>query len=1820
MPRIVSLSGVEDAAELAGAAGADAKQLSDGIKITGAYRVVKSRGASDVVVDVKLDDNHVIEVELENGVTLWRTADGLAEDGRVDSRSGAGDKVLLPTSLPYGPPGRSIVDVAVRLYRFFTLDDAARFTAQKIAEEFEEVVGNTDRLLRCVRPDKLQPVKGTSEIPTNRDILVLIHGTFSSTSGSFGSLVQSAMGSGEGELTGRWGRLEREFRDPEGGPAHIYAFEHRSLTASPVENAIELLKALPKGARIHLLSHSRGGMVGELITRAARLDAGEDPIDDKDLQIVRGVRESAGEDSVEKELGAYRELGSLLRTRAPVIRSFVRVAAPVQGTVLASRRLDRYLSVFANALRLIPGPQNMLFGPMRNFVRGIVGARRDATLLPGLEAMMPSSPLVAILNRPDIQIDSPLTVIGGDVEADGILRALAVLASDLFFREDHDIVVNTAAMLGGLVRRDRKTARMFLDRGGEVNHFNYFTNPATADRVIAGLTGGLTPDDTFPLYPDAAPAELAAPALGRGGGLQGTRPVAILLPGIMGSNLAMRGDRIWVDPIKLVLGGIGKLGASGNPPKMARGVEPDGMIRKYYARLAQELSRSHEVEVFDYDWRKSIMDEGNRLAGRIRHALDLSENSARKQPIRIVAHSMGGLVTRAFIAQNRELWDKMTAEREGSRVLMLGTPNAGSMSMAAGLVGRDRMIRLLERVDVTNNMREIINAIKPLPGVLELLATDDDFRAYDKALWESWAPIAPRGWTPPAQTWLDAARKVHQTLQDDLKAHADDVDHMAYIAGKADTTIVGLESVGTASRPKARLLATTAGDGRVTWRSGRIPGLATWYAPATEHGDLARDPSLFPAILDIVHTGTTQQLSQQMPASRGEERVFEMPEEMVLHPGPENLELIGMGGTPQILIDRRLQAAERTRVRVVHGDLRYQPGTVTVGHYRNAPLIHAERALDRSLGGKLSERRRLGLYPGELMTSDVFFGAKNPVGPSAALVVGLGQFGELSRESLIATMAQAFLQFSLRWHERRNGQPEEPCTLTTLLIGQRDSILSVSDSVRAVLEALQNANRRLMEDGKQIAELTFLELFEDTAVEAAQALRDLQRETPIAAAYLLDDQVRAGQGGRRRTGTRDEADWEQKLRISLHHERAEDGDVARGFSFESLNRTALVPKDRSTVNWRRLDRLIETGTDDTATDRTTGPLIFEWLVPPRMKTLFSDGRNLTILVDEQAARVPWELMVDRWRDTKVPIAVRANLMRQLVREISPERPVVASTERVLIIGDPKSDFRPLDAARAEARAVGEMFREHGWAEDDVIVQEGEQARVLEQISLEENQIFHFAGHGVSNWGKDKLTGLVIDNTDVLEPAFVRTLRRMPEFVFLNCCHAGGVRAEEDGAASPEDPAAAWRGRSELAANLAVEFMRHGASAVIAAGWEVDDQAAEIFARSFYSGFLEGMTFGDAVREARTATWEHNKSIDTWGAYQCYGDPQFRLRRGVAGERPTAPRRRFVSVSQIIVALETLKLEAQATRSTPNVPGLKRELEEYEDEIRDRPDWQASAPLLEAFGAAAAELGFFDRAIRYFEQATHAAPPDYTARMLEQLFELKVREATRTRSIKQIKAAIQQLESLSKLGGSGEPAARHSKIGDAYMRLAACHAQEADAGSQTLHALEKAQAAYETAIRDHDRQQKYDSRHAHLRRAVASFFAGLHDDAGSRPANFVNDVLNLVSALESEIDHVRGFRHYRLLAEAKLFRLVVEKLNADAAGNIIEDEETEELRIETATLFNNAFNTGSSIRSRKETVDDLRVTVHLLRNKRPEGEQEVAKLVRELELAPGAGRI
>ena len=126
----------------------------------------------------------------------------------------------------------------------------------------------------------------------------------------------------------------------------IFAFEHRTLSQSPIENALKLVDALPVGAHISLVSHSRGGLVADLLCLGdfdALIDGyaypfeGTGDADADEAKRVIGELETAH--AGQRTL--LRQLAQRLRERQVVVQRYVRTASPASFTARSQISMQR---------------------------------------------------------------------------------------------------------------------------------------------------------------------------------------------------------------------------------------------------------------------------------------------------------------------------------------------------------------------------------------------------------------------------------------------------------------------------------------------------------------------------------------------------------------------------------------------------------------------------------------------------------------------------------------------------------------------------------------------------------------------------------------------------------------------------------------------------------------------------------------------------------------------------------------------------------------------------------------------------------------------------------------------------------------------------------------------------------------------------------------------------------------------------------------------------------------------------------------------------------------------------------------------------------------------------------------------------------------------------------------------------------------------------------------------------------------------------------------------------------------------------------------
>ncbi|MDT3777282.1 CHAT domain-containing protein [Nitrospira sp. MA-1] len=1586
--------------------------LKDLVTLKHSARVQGARAGQPPLEIDDLSSDDLIQLELDQGIKFWVRADDLERDfGLTPSRGSTGDVVELPLALPLGTPSRGIVgNWVIKGFKVFGLDPVGA-TTDLIKDKVEGVMKPGPGLYRWEGKESSDytRIKSLAKEKTDTPWLVFIHGTASSTEGSFGGLWEGGANARMVQLLGHY-------------PKRVLAFQHRTLSQNSIQNALDLAGYFPEGARLHLVSHSRGGLVGELLCRS--IMEGRFPFDQDDFQVF-------AQPDRKDDLKQLEQLGHLLQQKQLIIERFVRVGCPARGTTLASGRLDRYLSIILNVVEAIPGLKgNPVLEGLSAFLLGVVKNRTKPEELPGLEAQMPTSPLVRILNRPGIRSMADLHILGGDVAGEGVVGRLKTFVTDLFYREDHDLVVNTPAMFGGTERTGE--VQYWIDTGKEVDHFHYFRNPETANRLMQALTKD-APHSLFHRL-EREPSEVTEDDY-RKRAVGSPQPVVYVLPGTMGSQLKVGNDRVWLDKLDLAFGGLKKLKYT------AKGVEADQPIGSGYKDLIKYLANSHTVKPFAYDWRKSLIELADRFRKDLEETVKVQE--AVGQPVRIVAHSMGGLVVRVMMAteEGKKVWDRM-CRHPGARFIMLGTPNMGSHAITGMLMGRDPLVRMLDLLDITNSQTTLLGIISRFDGVLQLLPHTGTLDVYQVETWRSLlehdrdrvrglfgakvatSKTAGIEWPVPDAAQLADAFKVQRLLQDSPI----DSQRMIYVAGRADATPcdVSIDLSASAER-RIRIDATPFGDGRVPWDTGIPEALKhqTYYMDS-EHGDLANAPEAFDALLDLLNAGVTTKLSQVPLVRRGVSVVpFELPEvRLEMYPNEEDLIASALGSAR---IKKKRQPTRKISVTMVHGNLSRASSPVAVGHYEGDTIVSAEAYLDRQLNGRLRERQCLGLYPDKLNTSAVVLtdgDCDQERTHPGAIVVGLGMVGDLTPGGLTSTMADAVVNYALKCIEverkRRSATavdgscgPRLNIPLTMLLIGTGAGGLSLIDSLQSLLRGILQANRRLdklertetpesegqtADDDRltgSIETVEILELYQDLAIQATKSLLELGRSRDFREHFNICEVMVEGVEGRRRASFDEDAGWWQRLRIAIQ----EDGSL----KFEALTNRARAETYLQPAQRKLIERFLERAMATTQNDLELSSTLFELIIPNRMKEYAPDRRSMVLVLDEKSAAYPWELLHNRFDPNSRPLAVEAGMVRQMAVPQFREKVLHGTALNALVIGDPTSHepsgkFSPLPGAAREAREVAQLIRHQEYREVVELV-EGDATpdAILTALYQQPYRIVHCAAHGVFEFPIEEelaklgipgsqrdpgtkpktVTGMVLGEGLFLTPAEINQMRYVPELVFLNCCHLGQTKGSAEQSNIPFH---------QLASNLGTQLIRMGVRAVVAAGWAVDDLAAKTFAKKFYEEMFQNRTFGDAVRLAREEIFLRHGGSNTWGAYQCYGDPDFSLH---IGAKSIGRERRMVAPVELREELYNLVQEAK-TAEPKDEARLRRRLQELTAGVGQ--GWTDSAAMCAALGLAYGELGLFAEAVRFYDRGRTLQPADATVESLEQLANLKVRWA------------------------------------------------------------------------------------------------------------------------------------------------------------------------------------------------------------------------------------
>ncbi|GAP06633.1 lecithin:cholesterol acyltransferase [Anaerolinea thermolimosa] len=334
-------------------------------------------------------------------------------------------------------------------------------------------------------------------------------------------------------------------------------------------------------------------------------------------------------------------------------------------------------------------------------------------------------------------------------------------------------------------------------------------------------------------------------------------PIAVL-PGIMGSLLfSIRGvtTMLWINPLLFINGQASYLRID-DEERTSPMVEcvAFSLEKLTYLKLVLELRREFTVYEFPYDWRLPIENNADILHSSIERWISAHPG----QKITLVAHSMGGLVSRSYLGRHPE-----TAENRISRLITLGTPHLGATSAIDNLYHGNQMIAVVDRINQQNEMNQVVLS---MPSVYQLLPAPPsllpgnvepaNWNLYDASTW---------GITGIKQKYLDLARSFHESL-----AASDPQVELVQIAGCNIQTLTLIKREnGTGTIPYEMIAfdeGKDSGDGTVPGWSGFYPKARVYYIQEV-HRNLPGNSDVIQAVKAITREGKCN-LSQQVPKKK----------------------------------------------------------------------------------------------------------------------------------------------------------------------------------------------------------------------------------------------------------------------------------------------------------------------------------------------------------------------------------------------------------------------------------------------------------------------------------------------------------------------------------------------------------------------------------------------------------------------------------------------------------------------------------------------------------------------------------------------------------------------------------------------------------------------------------------------------------------------------------------------------------------------------------------------------------------------------------------
>ena len=495
--------------------------------------------------------------------------------------------------------------------------------------------------------------------------------------------------------------------------------------------------------------------------------------------------------------------------------------------------------------------------------------------------------------------------------------------------------------------------------------------------------------------------------------------------------------------------------------------------------------------------------------------------------------------------------------------------------------------------------------------------------------------------------------------------------------------------------------------------------------------------------------------------------------------------------------------------------------------------------------------------------------------------------------------------------------------LATVMIGSGEGNIPLRNAVSAWLSGIRRAVAgSKFDEGRRLQRVTFVEYNPDKVIQldeilsrqrdkhpnfeiVYESLTDAEKNKLMTAAYQrAKDNLDAKWKRNQEDGTRPEPDAvPSRVTLSLDPDKST-------YRFGAITADASIPERDTVIDptlvWTANTELAGEQIPEVQLER--GQFLEGLLVPPDLRKELYGAAPLVMMLDATTARIHWEMVAQPALDSsplrRAPVkagkfeyadgflGTSRGFTRQLRTTFAPPPeppPPPQSVLRVLIVADPAEDAH-LPGAEEEAVAVADLFESYGSIQQGTNATRVEVKRlfgpidatrtnVLRELMLRPYDILHFAGHCVFEWdGNPNLSGWIFNakRKELLSANELNRIDRIPKFVFSNACESGIT------------PDRAQARNDKLAPSFAEAFFNRGVANFVCTAWPVDDVAARVFAVTLYSHLLGiqpsangasssgPVPMHEAMRQARLTIADTPNGRTTWGAYQHYGNPYFRL--------------------------------------------------------------------------------------------------------------------------------------------------------------------------------------------------------------------------------------------------------------------------------------------------------------------------------------------------------